>query len=192
MLTEQQFAEAATTLNCEPAAIKAVNQVESSGSGFRTDGKPKILFEGHIFWKQLLKIGKNPQALQAGNEDILYPVWDLSQIRPFYKMDQFIRLNKAIAIDEEAALKSASWGAFQIMGFNADRCGFNNVKDFVASQNDEFSQLKCFCNYLQNSHLDVNLRNLDWKGFARGYNGADYTKNQYDIKLQKAYDQFKA
>src|SRR5205809_7535455 len=106
MLTEQQFAGAATTLNCEPAAIKAVNQVESSGSGFRTDGRPKILFEGHIFWKQLLRTGKDPKAIQAGNEDVLYPVWDLSQIRPFYKMDQFVRLNKAIAIDEDAALKS--------------------------------------------------------------------------------------
>lgn len=26
-------------------------------------------------------------------------------------------------------------------------------------------------------------KNQDWKAFARGYNGAVYTKNSYDVKL---------
>ena len=78
------------------------------------------------------------------------------------------------------------------MGFNHKSCGFAAIKDFVAAQIDELSQLKCFCGYLKNSHLDVNLRNLDWKGFARGYNGPDFWKNQYDTKLQRAYEKFSA
>jgi hypothetical protein len=70
-------------------------------------------------------------------------------------------------------------------------CGYTNVGDFVAAQNDEFTQLQSFCNYLKSTHLYVNLQNLDWKGFARGYNGPDYAKNQYDTKLAKAYSGFK-
>lgn len=190
MLTDQQFANAAGSLECEPAAIKAVNQVEARGNGFLRDGRPKILFEGHVFWKQLLKVAIDPTTHVQGNEDILYPTWDPVKVRPFYNMDQYARLNKAKAIDETAAYKSASWGAFQIMGFNYASCNYNSVKEFVDAQNDEFNQLQCFCNYLKKSLLDVNLRNRDWKGFARGYNGSDYWKNQYDIKLKKAYDSF--
>jgi hypothetical protein len=191
MLNNQQFSSAGLSINCDAAAIQAVNQVEARGNGFLSNGKPKILFEGHIFWKQLLKVGIDPHPLQAGNEDILYPTWDLDKVRPFYKMDQYTRLDKAKAIHEEAALKSASWGAFQIMGFNHKACGYDTVKDFVNAQADEFNQLQCFCNYIRSTHLDVNLRNHDWKGFARGYNGPDYWKNQYDTKLQRAFDGFK-
>ena len=191
MLTEEQFNEAATLLDCEPASVKAVNQVEARGNGFRPDGKAKILFEGHIFWKQLLSIGMNPQELQHGNEDILYPKWDKTAVRPLYNMDQYVRLEKARQINTDAANKSASWGAFQIMGFNYHACGYNSVGEFVTAQADEQNQLLCFCKYLKGSHLDVNLRNLDWAGFARGYNGPDYTQNQYDTKLKNAYNSFK-
>jgi hypothetical protein len=191
MITEEQYQNVATSLSCEVAAIKAVQKVESSGKGFLSNGNPKILFEGHIFWKQLLRAGKDPSSIQVGNEDILYPVWNLQKVRPFYNLDQYQRLNKAKAILEDAALKSASWGAFQIMGFNHKSCGFDTVGAFVLAQSNEFEQLNCFCNYLKNSHLDVNLRNNDWKGFARGYNGSDYWKNQYDTKLKSAYETFR-
>lgn len=191
MLSDQQFSQAAASIGCETAAVKAVNQVESSGSGFRSDGKPKILFEGHIFWKQLIQIGIDPKTIQAGNEDILYPTWNQATVKPLYKMDQYQRLAKAEKINADAAMKSASWGAFQIMGFNYAYCGYANVGQFVDAQNEEFNQLQCFCNYLKSTHLNVNLQHLDWKGFARGYNGPDYAKNQYDLKLQKAYNSFK-
>lgn len=190
MITEDQFKQAAALLNCDVPSIKAVNQVEASGKGFLADGRPKILFEGHIFWKQLLKIGMHPDQLRKGNEDILYPKWDKVAVKPFYKMDQYARLQKARLINVDAANKSASWGAFQIMGFNYKACGYNSVADYVAAQADEAKQLMCFCSYLKDSHLDVNLRIHDWAGFARGYNGPDYAKNQYDIKLRNAFNSF--
>lgn len=54
MITESQYVKCAELLNVEPAVIKAVAEVESNGEGF-FNGKPKILFEPHIFWKQLRK-----------------------------------------------------------------------------------------------------------------------------------------
>jgi hypothetical protein len=190
MLTEEQFQNAAELIGCNIAAVMAVNAVESRGSGFLKDGRPKILFEGHIFWKQLKAIGINPAQFQRGNEEILYPSWNLKAVRPFYNMDQYLRLQKARAINRNAADLSASWGAFQIMGFNYKACGYKLVKDFVTAQDDEYSQLKCFCNYIKNQHLDVNLIHLDWAGFARAYNGPEYTQNQYDAKLKRAYDKY--
>ena len=40
---------AAAALQCEPGAVRAVCDVESAGGGFLADGRPKILFEAHIF-----------------------------------------------------------------------------------------------------------------------------------------------
>ena len=191
MLTRDQFKTVADKLGCETAAVMAVSTVESNGNGFLSNGQPKILFEGHVFWKELLKAGVNPENIRMGNEDILYPVWNLVAVRPFYKMNQYQRLEKAKAINGEAALRSASWGAFQIMGFNYGACSFSSVNDFVAAQADEFSQLQCFTNYILKRHLNVNLKNLDWAGFALAYNGKEYRKNNYDGKLKNAYDKFK-
>ena len=50
MVTEKDFQECADTLGVEVAALKAVVEVEcSSKGGFLVDGRPRILFEGHIF-----------------------------------------------------------------------------------------------------------------------------------------------
>jgi len=58
----------------ETETIKAVAEVESSGDGFLASGHPKILFEPHVFWKELKKRGVNP-TLIAGSSDILYEKW---------------------------------------------------------------------------------------------------------------------
>jgi hypothetical protein len=51
MRTEADFEQAAALLKCDVAAIKAVAEVESSSNGFLSDGRVKILFEGHQNFK---------------------------------------------------------------------------------------------------------------------------------------------
>jgi hypothetical protein len=83
---------------------------------------------------------------------------------------------------------SASWGMFQIMGFNFTNCAFKSVDEFVAAMKvDEGAQLDAFCQYLKTVGLDKELREHRWSEFARRYNGADYQVNKYDIKLAKAW-----
>lgn len=189
MITEFQFQKCATDLRVQPAVIKAVAEVESNGHGFLPDGKPKILFEPHIFWKLLRRKKIDPAAHVRGNEDILYPVWKPGKYGPVSK--QHDRLNRALQINREAALWSASWGKFQVMGFNYDKCNCANVEDFVARMStSEDEQLSLFTCYIKNALLDDELRNLDWKGFARAYNGALYWKNNYDRKLQAAFAKY--
>ncbi|MDR2077148.1 MAG: N-acetylmuramidase family protein [Desulfovibrio sp.] len=53
--TFDDIASAAATLGLEPCAVKAVVEVESGGSGFLPDGRVKILFEGHVFFRELSK-----------------------------------------------------------------------------------------------------------------------------------------
>ncbi len=188
-LTQADFEWAAKKLRCEVAAIKAVAEVESRGGGFLKDGQGKILFEGHIFWRRLKVRGINPYNHLKGNEDILHPKWT----RKYYKkLNQHDRLKKAVAINREAALESASWGMFQIMGFNYAACGFSNVQGFInATLKSEGGQLECFVNFILSNKLDDEIRDKRWAAFAKRYNGPGYKKNRYDIKMAAAYRKHK-
>jgi hypothetical protein len=161
--------------------------VETGGrGGFFAPGRPAILFEGHIFWNQLKKFGINPEKLVTGNEDILYPRWT----KAHYKggLGEYDRLKKALAIHEQAAICSASWGLFQIMGFNYAACGCKDTKDFLEKMcANEGCQLDLFTSFLKYNGWDRYLRSLSWTEFARNYNGPQYALNRYHEKLQKAY-----
>jgi len=190
LLSEKDLQNLADELGIELAAVKAVNEVESSGRGFLTSGKPKILFEGHIFWNRLKVHGLNPPDFTTGNEDVLYPKWT----KEFYKggEKEYDRLNRAKAIHESAALESASWGIFQIMGYHYKITGYNSVQEYVdAMYKSEGNHLKAFGKFIQSQGLAKHLKNKDWAKFAKGYNGAGYKLNKYDEKLAAAYKKYR-
>ena len=106
----------------ELATVKAVNEIESRGKGFLPHGRPVILFEGHVFWRELDKRGVNPdQFSESRLKNILYKSWT----KKYYVggRGEYTRLEKAAGMSDldevhDAAYASASWGSFQIMGFN--------------------------------------------------------------------------
>lgn len=188
-LSFSDIKKAAELIGVEPCTVKAIVEVESGGSGFLPDGRVKILFEGHVFWKELQKRGINPELLKMPN--IVYPKWDKSQYKGGAQEHE--RLNAAALVNKEAALCSASWGLFQIMGFNHRLCGFSSVQDFVDAQKEsEANQLNSFCQFMKNEGLVLFLKGLDFAGFARRYNGPGYAQNQYDVKMRKAYERCKS
>lgn len=190
MITESQYLKIAEENNIEVAAIKAVNEVEARGKATFKDGSLKILFEGHVFWRELKKKGIDPKDHVQGNEDILYEDWTSKHYQG--GLAEYDRLKRAIEIDEEAAMRSCSWGAFQIMGFHAEKLGFEDVFDFVFFlQTGEFQNLQMFIKFCEVNNLLRHLRSKNWKAFARGYNGPGYAQNRYDIKLEAAYNRFK-
>src|SRR4051812_968290 len=183
--------ELASKYELEPAVILAIQSVESGNNGYLPDGRPKILFEGHIFWRMLKAAGKNPVDFVKGNEDILFEKPDRSKYTR--GASEYTRLEKAEKIDRIAALKSASWGEFQIMGFNHKAVGFPDVDSFVESmKRPGAGQIRAVLAFMENNKLLPLVRgpNKNWAKFAAAYNGAGYRKNQYDTKLQKAYDRF--
>ena len=194
-LSEQDLKDFAAKFNLQLAAVKAVNEVESSGKGFLMNGKPKILFEGHVFWQQLAKRGIKPEGLlNAQNRNVLYQKWT----KAFYQggVKEYDRLNQAIAIStnpkvKEAALASASWGSFQIMGYHAVSLGYSSVQDFVDKMNiHEREHLTAFGKFLEVNNIMGDLRNRNWAKVALKYNGAGYKINKYDQKLQRAYEKY--
>lgn len=190
-LTDENSTQIAELLGCEPAVLKAVQQVETGGrGGFFSPGRPAILFEGHIFWTQLKKRGSNPEDYVKGNENILYPKWE----KGHYKggIGEYDRLEQARKINREAADASASWGMFQIMGFNYAACGEESIESFVRSMcESEFKQLLLTANFIKkNSQMLQALQAKDWVVFAKCYNGPAYAQNRYDVKLEAAYQKY--
>lgn len=186
-LTESDFTAAARLLQCDVAAIKAVAEIESSGDGFLTDGRVKILFEGHQFYRF------TKGAFAAAHPTICFQKWTTAFYSKGATADvrgagELARLDQAMQLDRNAALLSASYGKFQIMGFNFAICGFAAVETFYQTmQADEREHLKAFCNYIKGNTLDDELRSHNWAELARRYNGPDYRKNRYDEKLAAAY-----
>lgn len=181
-LKQNDYENAAKLLGCDIPTVKAICAVESHGRGFNPDGSPLTLFEGHKFYKYTL--GKYADIAP----DLCYPKWTKQFYGKTWKEEQ-IRLDRAIALDKQAAYLSTSWGMFQIMGFNYASCGFKSVDDFVLMMKEsEGCQLDAFCRFVIAIGAADELRNKDWVGFAKLYNGPAYLQNDYDHKLTVAYN----
>jgi hypothetical protein len=178
-LTASDYAAAAKTLGCETAAIQAVAQTETQSSPWDDLGRPSILYERHVF-----------SALTHGAYNASHP--DIANtVRGGYGRDsaQYPKLWRAAVLDEHAALQSASWGAFQIVGRYFAEAGFASVEDFVtAMMTSEQRQLDAFVGYINASpSAKKALQAKDWAKFAAAYNGPAYADNSYDTKMAAAY-----
>lgn len=160
--------------------LHAFIDVETRGSGFDSQGRPRILFERHKFY-QYVPTTLRARAVKAG----------LASKTPGgygKESEQYGKLQKAIAIDRTAALYSCSWGLAQVMGFNHKLAGYATVDAMVAAfMESEAKQLQGAVTFIMNCHLDDALRRHDWAAFAKGYNGTNYKKNDYDTKLADAF-----
>lgn len=165
--------------------LHAFLEVETSGGGFDEHGRPKMLFEPHKFYANLSGT-KRALAVKGG---LAYPTWGTKP----YPKDSYTRLAAAIAIDETAAFRSASWGIGQIMGENHVAAGYTSVQAMVVAFLDsEAEQLEAAVRFIKADHLDDELRAHQWAAFARGYNGVQYAKNAYDTKLAAAFKKWAA
>lgn len=164
--------------------LHAVMDVEARGSGFDGQGRLVMLFEPHVFWREL------PENMrqQAQSMRIAYPKWGTKH----YPKDSYPTFIRACSLNERAAYRSASWGLPQMMGFNASLAGFDSARLMVeAFAADEEHQLEGMVNFILNAGLDDELRRHDWEGFARGYNGSGYKKNKYHTKLADRFEFWK-
>jgi hypothetical protein len=173
-LTQAGFDAAIAALAVEPASLWSVVMVETRGCGFLPNRRPKILFERHIFHE------RTNGKFDATHPDISHPDWG------GYGKDsaQYDRLARAMELNRQAALESASWGLPQIMGFNAVSIGYASAEDMIKSFTDsESAQLEGMVRFLKTNKLVRALADKTWATLARHYNGPDFAKNHWDTKL---------
>jgi hypothetical protein len=182
ILTEADYRLAAKELGVPVAAVKAVCEVEAPKGGFFPDGQVRILFERHKFSRHT---GGRYDNTHPG---ISNPSWGGYGAESV----QHGRLQKAAALDRDAALKSASWGKFQILGENYEQAGFRTLQAFInAMSAGESEQLEAFVAFVKaDKRLHAALVARDWVRFARIYNGPAYAKNAYHTKLAAAFERY--
>ena len=182
-MTAKGIGRVCEMLDVGEAEIWAVLTVETSGFGFLADRRPRILFERHIFSR------RTDRKHDAKNPDIasLKPGGYLGGAK------EFDRLKKAAKLDEEEALKSASWGLPQVMGFNHRVVGFDSVQAMVeAMVESEDRHLEALAHFIMaNPKCRIGISRHDWGTFAACYNGPDFRRNDYDNRLAAAYDKNK-
>lgn len=176
--------ETGKSIGAPAASLWALLAVETAGCGYLKDRRPKILFERHLFHR-----------LTDGRYDAEDP--DISAPTPGRYgaggSHQYVRLQAAMQYDEDAALKSASWGLGQILGLNHGKVGFDTVAAmvdaFVASED---AQLAAMAGFIKAAGLGPAVAQKKWRDYARVYNGPDYAKNRYDERLQLQCAQYEA
>ena len=189
-LTINHMQSGADLLGLPLATMATVAQVESIGEGFTNAMRPVVLFERHVFYKQLTKhLGKAASdQLAASYPNLVNPK------RGGYAGGavEWERLQLAISLHRDAAIESASWGMFQIMGYHWQTLGFASASDWLAAmQRSEVEHLTALCRFIQqDAAMHKALLGRKWADFARRYNGPAYKENDYDTKLAKAYDHF--
>lgn len=169
-------------------------EVEAAGAGFDSAGRPKMLFEPHIFYRELGAGAKRDEAWKLG---LAYPKW-----KKGYPKDSYPRLQDAMKIDAAAALRSASWGASQVLGDNFKLAGFSDEFAMVnAMCEDEDNHIEAMIAFVMNTGIDDELRALakltrpttpdDCAPIALIYNGKGFRENQYHIKMAKAHNKWR-
>lgn len=175
--------------------LHAVIDTETSGSGFDKLGRPKMLFEPHVFYRNLSGDERN-EAVAAG---LAYPKWGTQR----YPADSYPRLKAAMEINQRAALMASSWGLGQILGENYAAAGYYSpdamVLDFM---DDEEQHLEAMVDFIIANNLDDDLRALaalkrptlpsDCVPFVRVYNGSGYARNDYHTKMARSHNKWRA
>lgn len=198
LLKHSDLVQASQRLGVPVAAVYALNEVESKGRGFLDNGKPVILYERHVMYARLQLVRSSTddqERLHQRAEQLAKQAPSL--VNP--KTGGYIggtaehqRLAQARQLDEQSALESCSWGAFQVMGYHWQRLGYANIQEFVAAMNrSEADHLDAFVRYVEaDANLLKALKAQKWATVAKLYNGPNYQRNLYDVKLERAFERY--
>ncbi len=180
------------------ATAIAVLAVESGGNGYGKSGKVLIRFENHLFNRFF---GKTNQDIY--DEHFKYSPRQQWKSHLFRKKisDKWITfhgnqekewevLTFARSLDNDAALRSASYGAPQILGTNFKRIGYKSVEEMLNNfeKNIRFHIFGLFDFF--NPKMIKHLQNNEFEGFAKYYNGRGQAK-KYGKYIETHYKTFK-
>lgn len=177
-VTENDIVAFARRLGCTPKQIRAVATVESGGAAFDSQGRPKILYERHLFHR-----------LTAGK----YSVSPFSNpAYGGYGEDSWIKLTYACGKNPSAAFSSCSWGRFQVLGSHWRKLGYASPFELAHSTVlSEAAHYELLVRYCEKFNLIQAIRALSnnpetCRQFAELYNGPAYERNSYHRKLARA------
>lgn len=177
-VTDEDIAIIAARLGASVKQIRAVAQVESGGGGFDKQGRPKILYERHLFHR--MTDGKwSPAAFSQAKGG-------------GYGDDSWAKLQIAACKDADAAFASCSWGKFQVLGMHWSKLGYPSPIDMaystVVGEAEHYEMLARFieANGLKDELRAISANPDNCRAFAKAYNGSGYEKFDYHTKIARA------
>lgn len=185
-ITAKDVAAQADFYKIELAALRAVMAVETRNSGYDAKRRPIILFEPHVFYRNL----SGKQRDEAVRLGLAYKSWGQ---RPYASGSdaQYARLAEAIKINEEAAYRSISVGMGQVLGENFKSAGCDSASQmFEQATVSEINQLKHMIGFIIATGLRDDLNRHDWPSFAAVYNGRGQV-GKYSKWLAREYAKWK-
>lgn len=192
------------------ALAKSIANTESLSEGFNPDGSVKLLFERHKFYNYIRpRLAANPLELEHIEAHYQLTLKNADEaVDLIHKRNPEIcnpksggyrvgyaeieRFKTAFSINPNAASDSASFGLYQIMGFNAKHCGYATGYEMMLDFMDcEYKHLLAFAKFLEaNSAIYTYLKNNKYDSIAKLYNGPRYADNNYHVKIKKALNSF--
>jgi hypothetical protein len=185
------IAQQAAAYGISEADAAAVLQIESGGKAFSVQGRPITRFENHIFWSQWGREHQETfnQHFQFSREG---QAWTGHRWRsdPNGEWQDFHGsqvgenqvLDFARTLDDTAALKSASYGAGQVMGFNHQLLGYDSPQTMYEAFNGGVqAQLDGMFSYFENTAALAALKRGDYTGFASSYNGSGQAEHYGEL-----------
>ncbi|MDE1714958.1 N-acetylmuramidase domain-containing protein (plasmid) [Chromobacterium amazonense] len=143
-----------------------------------------------------VSVGKRKKQKKIGDSNANMPdgVIEKTDIRD--NQQDYLRLINAYRLKKMEALKSASWGKFQIMGENYAMCGVDSIEEFVMKMcKNEKGQIQLLAGFIRKkAALWKAVKEKNWHLIAHNYNGPDYQKQTpppfYDEKMKVAYEYY--
>lgn len=159
-ISDSMFKSAAKRLGVDEAFLRALAEKEGAGNGFYANAEPIVRMENHILNRYYASKGKSFDAASVYGSNKT-------------GISEWYRFKKAFDNDPLAAIYSTSFGAFQVMGFNALDLGYPSLMDFYnkmsTSADDQFEAMVRF---IQKKNLVQYIKNRDYVNFALKYNGS--------------------
>ncbi len=189
-ITETDFIAFASRMNVPVGHVKGVRKVEAPQGSFNDQGRPTILYERHVGYRNLEPDDKASAAATAPG--LFFPKGYGKGGYGAYSV-QYDKLAAACAIDPHAAFAACSWGAFQVLGENAVNMGYVGPFDMALSLvESEAAHLETLRRFIVMKGLEDELRACRPNDpdscipFVRRYNGEGFREFNYHVKLAKA------
>ena len=177
-ITPSDVIALAKRLDCTVSQLAAVAEVESGGNAYDRDGRPKMLFERHLFHR--LTDGRFTPAIFS------------NPTAGGYNLDSWQKLTLAACREVDAAFAAASWGKFQILGTHWSALGYATPLEMAYSAvTGEAAHYEMLARYVEVFGLKPALARLsadpaDNEAFAKLYNGPGFRRFDYHTKLAEA------
>jgi hypothetical protein len=180
VLGADDYARAEAELAVRAAWPKAIAQIESLQRPFADNGRPVVRIEAAYY----RRYAYSPKA--AGE------IRAIKTLNPADQAGRWDNFDWLYSVDPVATVKACSFGAFQIMGFNHELCGFKDPLTFYeAMRMGAGAQTMGFVEFVRASpQLHAGMKARDPVAVALHYNGSAYARNRYDVHLRQLTAKF--